>query len=171
MSSYIRPGSLSLFFVNPWVTEKSKNLKYRMAFLSSPKKQEKKSNSAIKRIMTKSWLDLFETRASRLPASLSEGIFHIDEDGNLDLATPDKEGEHKFRKTIVNFFVEYFYMDEKVHLKDFMDSLERAILIKMLSKFNGNQRNTAKFLGLNHTTLNQKIKRHNIRFRKTAISE
>jgi len=116
--------------------------------------------------MTKSWLDLFETRAS-----LVEGIFHIDEEGNLDLAAPDKEDEHKFRKTIVNFFVEYFYMNEKVHLKDFMDSLERAILIKMLSKFNGNQRNTAKFLGLNHTTLNQKIKKHNIRFRKTAISE
>jgi DNA-binding NtrC family response regulator len=119
--------------------------------------------------MTKSWLDLFETRADRLPGNLSEGIIKIDDEGNLDFILPDKKAEHKFKKAIVHFFVEYFFMTERIHLKDFMESLERAILIKILSKFNGNQRNTAEFLGLNHTTLNQKIKKHNIRFRKTAI--
>jgi DNA-binding NtrC family response regulator len=61
-------------------------------------------------------------------------------------------------------------MNEKIYLKDFIESLERAILIKMLCKFNGNQRDTAEFLGLKHTTLHQKIKKYNIQFRKTAIS-
>ena len=120
--------------------------------------------------MTKSWDEFFGARASQLPDLITEEIFHLDDEGNLDFIIPDKQNERKFIKAVVNFFVEYFYMKKKVHLKEFMDSLERAILIKILSKFNGNQRDTAEFLGLNHTTLNQKIKKHNIRFRKTAIS-
>lgn len=120
--------------------------------------------------MTKSWYNLFESKASQFPDHISEEIFNIDDEGNLNFIVPNKQNERKFKMAVINFFVEYFTMNKKVHLKEFMDSLERAILIKMLSKFNGNQRNTAEFLGLNHTTLNQKIKKHNIRFRKTAIS-
>ena len=119
--------------------------------------------------MTKSWHRLFENDASQLPEHISEEIFNIDDEGNLNFIIPNNQNEGKFKRAVINFFVEYFYMNKKVHLKEFMDSLERAILIKILSKFNGNQRNTAEFLGLNHTTLNQKIKKHNIRFRKTAI--
>ena len=120
--------------------------------------------------MAKSWHNLFESKVSQLPDHISEEIFNIDDEGNLSFIVPNKHNERKFKMAVVYFFVEYFTMNKKVHLKEFMDSLERAILIKMLSKFNGNQRNTAEFLGLNHTTLNQKIKKHNIQFRKTAIS-
>lgn len=69
-----------------------------------------------------------------------------------------------------NFFIDYFYMQENVSLKDFMNSLERAILVKMLSRFNGNQKETASFLGVNHTTLNQKVRKHRISFFKRPIS-
>jgi len=120
--------------------------------------------------MPKSWFELFETKTSQLQRYLSEGIFNIDDEGKIGLIIPNKQNEQKFKKAVVHFFVEYFYMNENIQLKEFMESLERAILIKILSKFNGNQRNTAEFLGLNHTTLNQKIKKHSIRFRKTAIS-
>ncbi|MGD9346631.1 MAG: helix-turn-helix domain-containing protein, partial [Candidatus Aminicenantes bacterium] len=58
---------------------------------------------------------------------------------------------------------------EDVDLKDFMNSLERALLVKMLDKFNGNQKHTAIFLGINHTTLNQKVRKHKIGFFKKPI--
>jgi len=120
--------------------------------------------------MAKSWFELFENESSQWPKNISDGVFNIKDEGRLSLIISDKQCEQGFKKAIVNFFVEYLYMNEKAHLKDFMDSLERAILIKMLGKFSGNQRNTAESLGLNHTTLNQKIKKHNIRFRKIPIS-
>jgi DNA-binding protein Fis len=50
-----------------------------------------------------------------------------------------------------------------------MNSLERALLVKMLDKFNGNQKHTAIFLGINHTTLNQKVRKHKIGFFKKPI--
>jgi DNA-binding NtrC family response regulator len=120
--------------------------------------------------MPKSWFELFGARANQLPDKIHEDIFNVDDEGNLKFIIPNKQNEIMFNKAVVHFFVEHFYMKERVHLKEFMNSLERAILIKILTKFNGNQRCTAEFLGLNHTTLNQKIKKHNIRFRKTAIS-
>jgi transcriptional regulator with GAF, ATPase, and Fis domain len=62
-------------------------------------------------------------------------------------------------------------MKENIDLKDFINTLERAILVKMLDKFNGNQKDTATFLGMNHTTLNQKVRRHKIHFDKRLIGE
>jgi len=77
--------------------------------------------------------------------------------------------EKKFRTEIFNFFIEHFYLKEAVQLKEFLENLERNILIKTLTKFNGNQKNAAKFLGLKHTTLHEKVKKYNIHFRKEPI--
>jgi DNA-binding NtrC family response regulator len=96
-------------------------------------------------------------------------IFTLDERGKLNFADSSKATKIKLEKAILNFFVEYFYMNENAGLKEFMESLERTILIKILAGFNGNQKKTAAFLRMNLTTLNEKIKRHNIRFQKTPI--
>lgn len=80
-----------------------------------------------------------------------------------------KGEETEFFDAFFNFFIEYFYMREKIELKDFINSLERAILVKMLGRFNGNQKDTAKFLGVNHTTLNQKVRKHKIGFFKKPV--
>ena len=80
-----------------------------------------------------------------------------------------KVKETEFFDAFLNFFIEYFYMQEKIELKDFINSLERAVLVKMLDRFNGNQKDTAKFLGVNHTTLNQKVRKHQIGFFKKPV--
>ena len=77
--------------------------------------------------------------------------------------------EKGFFEVFLDFFIDYFYMQENIDLKDFMNSFERALLLKMLDKFNGNQKDTADFLGINHTTLNQKVKKHKIGFFKKPI--
>jgi DNA-binding NtrC family response regulator len=77
--------------------------------------------------------------------------------------------EKEVFEAFFHFFIEYFYMRENIELKNFIDSLERAILIKMLDRFNGNQRDTAEFLSLNHTTLNQKVRKHKISFSKKPV--
>lgn len=61
---------------------------------------------------------------------------------------------------------DYWILIQKFPLKELMDKLEGTIIISALSRFEGNQRKTAKFLRLKPTTLYQKIKKHNISFRK-----
>jgi len=56
-------------------------------------------------------------------------------------------------------------------LKDVMGALEKEIILGVLDKVAGNQRNAAKVLGLKHTTLNEKLKRHQIRVKKMLIVE
>jgi DNA-binding NtrC family response regulator len=65
--------------------------------------------------------------------------------------------------------IEHFCFDENKPLKDLVASFERAVLIKVLSRFNGNQRQSAKCLGMKCSTLNEKIKKHNIQFKKKAF--
>jgi len=79
--------------------------------------------------------------------------------------------KRKFRNEVFNFFVESFYLKEKVHIKEFLEDLERNIIVKTLTKFNGNQKHTAKYLGLKYTTLNKKVKKYNIHFCKHPIEE
>lgn len=65
--------------------------------------------------------------------------------------------------------IEHFCFEQHIPLKELIDSFERAVLIKVLSKFNGNQRQSAKYLGMKSSTLNEKIKKHNIHFKKEAF--
>ena len=61
---------------------------------------------------------------------------------------------------------EYWFLILKFPLKELMDKLERMIIISALSKFEGSQKKTAKFLRLKPTTLNEKIKKYNVSLRK-----
>ena len=61
--------------------------------------------------------------------------------------------------------IEHFCFEQNKPFKDLIDSFERAVLIMVLSRFNGNQRKSATYLGMKFSTLNEKIKRHNIQFR------
>jgi len=75
-------------------------------------------------------------------------------------------GEKRFRSNLFRLFVEYFCMSRTLPLKELIGTLERSIIIRTLSKFNGNQKDAAKYLGVKYTTLNEKVKKYNICFRK-----
>lgn len=72
-------------------------------------------------------------------------------------------------KDFLEFLIENVFLKDSKNLKEFIEEVERAIIIKTLAKFNGNQRETAEFLGIKYTTLNEKVKRYNIYFRKEPI--
>jgi len=81
----------------------------------------------------------------------------------------ENNSRKKDKNDALDFFVEYVCMNGSIDLKEFLEELERTILIKILAKFNGNQRNAAKFLGIKYTTLNEKVKKYNIHFRKEPV--
>ena len=74
--------------------------------------------------------------------------------------------EEKFRLDILKLFIEYFRIEKRVPFKKLISSVERMIIIRALSQSDGNQRKAAQFLGIKHTTLNEKVKRYNIRIQK-----
>ena len=76
----------------------------------------------------------------------------------------DKDREGKFKSRLLAQFIEYFCLRQRVPLKELMSHVERNILIKTLSIFDGNQRKAAKFLSVKPTTLHEKIKKYEIRF-------
>lgn len=75
-------------------------------------------------------------------------------------------GEERFRSNLFRLFVEYFSMSRRFPLRELIGTLEKSIIMRALSKFNGNQKEAAKFLGVKYTTLNEKVKKHHICFRK-----
>lgn len=78
----------------------------------------------------------------------------------------DEWKERTFRKEVFELFIEYFCIRQRVPFKELIGSVEKSILIRVLSQCKGCQRSTAKFLGIKYTTLNEKLKRYNIRFDK-----
>lgn len=76
--------------------------------------------------------------------------------------------ENGLKKKFCWLFMEYFFMSSGIPLKVFMGGVEKNIILRILSKVNGNQREAARILGVKHTTLNEKLKKYNIRFRKKA---
>jgi len=78
----------------------------------------------------------------------------------------DVHTKDKIRKEMYKFIVEFFCKKETLPLKEFIMTLEKCIILRALSKFNGNQKEAAKFLGIKYTTLNEKIKKYRIDFRK-----
>lgn len=73
------------------------------------------------------------------------------------------------KKDALDFFIEHARLNNGMDLKEFIEELERIIIIKTLAKFNGNQKDSAKFLGIKYTTLHEKIRRYNIHFRKEPV--
>jgi len=58
-----------------------------------------------------------------------------------------------------------------VPLKEFMDDLEKNILLACLRLTHGNQRNAAALLGLKPTALFEKMRKHHINGRRIKLSE
>jgi len=75
-------------------------------------------------------------------------------------------GEERFRSNLFRLFIEYFCMSRTHSLRELVGNLEKSIIIRALAKFSGNQKDAARFLGVKYTTLNEKVKKYNICFRK-----
>lgn len=74
------------------------------------------------------------------------------------------------RAEVVNQCLEALSLQEDSSLSDIIASFEKEILLKTLSRFNGNVKDSAHFLGLKYTTLHQKMKKYHISFRKLPIT-
>ena len=101
----------------------------------------------------------------------AEVIFELENGDKLSLDFLDEREKEEFVMKSFKLFMKYFSSTQRVPLKELMNILERAILIRALSQLNGNQKNAAKFLGLKYTTLHEKIKKYNIRFRKEPLED
>jgi DNA-binding NtrC family response regulator len=81
----------------------------------------------------------------------------------------EKHPRNRAKKNVLDSIIEYVFMKNGVDLKEFIDQLERTLIVKTLTRFNGNQKDSARFLGIKYTTLNEKIRRYNIHFRKEPV--
>ena len=79
----------------------------------------------------------------------------------------DKQGW----QILLDVFIEYFFMRQRRPLRETLNIIEKAILIKVLSHVDGNQKDAAKFLNLKYTTLHEKVKKYNIKFSKNPIED
>jgi DNA-binding NtrC family response regulator len=77
--------------------------------------------------------------------------------------------ESRLDERLFWLFIEYFFMSSRIPLKKLMDSVERNIIIRTLSKVNGNQKRASRVLGVKHTTLNEKIKKYKIHLSKRLV--
>jgi len=59
--------------------------------------------------------------------------------------------------------------DLPLDLNDLLQDIERGIIVRALARSRGNQKEAARLLGLKYTTLNEKVKRHGIRFWKSPL--
>ncbi len=101
----------------------------------------------------------------------AEVIFELENGDKLSLDfLPEREREKSVMKSF-KLFINYFSSTQRVPLKELMNMVERAILIRTLSQLNGNLKDSAKSLGLKYTTLHEKIKKYNIHFRKELIKD
>lgn len=65
--------------------------------------------------------------------------------------------------------MEEFLHEGELPLKKFISYVEVSLIVSSLEKSKGNQREAAKILGVRYTTLNEKMKRYKIVFRKVPI--
>lgn len=78
---------------------------------------------------------------------------------------------HKAQVDPIDIFIEDSYRRKKMPLKDFLSDIELRLIVFSLNEANGNQRKAAKILGIKPTTLNEKLRKYNIGFRKTLINK
>jgi DNA-binding NtrC family response regulator len=71
-------------------------------------------------------------------------------------------------ETLLNVTFDRFFSIESLPLKEFIDDLERRLIIRTIFRVNGNRKEAAKLLGIKYTTLHEKLRKHNIRFRNMA---
>jgi len=78
-----------------------------------------------------------------------------------------KKDEQIKEDLIFRILLTYYCMETELNFKEYLDKLERTMIVKTLSIFNGNIKDSARFLGIKYTTLYEKVKRHHISFRKS----
>lgn len=61
--------------------------------------------------------------------------------------------------------LDYSIISKRVPLKELMMRMERHIIVRTLNKVDGNRRMAAEILGIKYTTLHEKIKIYDIRFK------
>ncbi len=69
----------------------------------------------------------------------------------------------------VHQVIELLSSENPMQLKKLMQEVEKGIIMRVLERTGGNQRHAAKVLGLKYTTLNEKVKRYQIRFQKRPV--
>jgi transcriptional regulator with GAF, ATPase, and Fis domain len=106
-----------------------------------------------------------EDEKTRQENRMEENLNHGD-NGEKEFSS-----EHRLKRRLVWFFVEYFFNSSNVPLKEFINIMERNIILRALDKANGDQKKAAEILGVKYTTLNEKIKRYQIRIQKLAVPE
>ena len=72
---------------------------------------------------------------------------------------------------LYSLFHENFYKKRNICLKDFLSRVELQLILYSLNKTNGNQREAAEILGIKPTTLNEKLRKYNIIFHKSATEK
>ncbi|MCD6193970.1 MAG: hypothetical protein J7L26_10965 [Candidatus Aminicenantes bacterium] len=94
-----------------------------------------------------------------------------EEKAALNLAAEKREMDYSenIYLELICIYLEY-YLTKRISLKELLNRVERRLLLRVLEGCGGNQRAAAKILGLNYTTLNEKVKRHGIRFQKKPYS-
>jgi len=64
---------------------------------------------------------------------------------------------------------EYFIISKRTPLKELMKRMERQIIVRTINKVDGNRKMAAEILGVNYTTLHEKIKKYDIRVKREHI--
>lgn len=116
-------------------------------------------------------IESIETDQNKGQFISSEGsdLFDFQQTEKISQEYLDEWKERTFRKEVFELFVEYFCFRQKIPFKELIGHVEKSILIRTLSQFNGSQKSAAKYLGIKYTTLNEKLKRYNIRIDKRPV--
>ena len=77
----------------------------------------------------------------------------------------------KISEALVASYLDVNQNFRNIPLKEFMDDLERNILLSCLRMTHGSQRNAATLLGLKPTALFEKMRKHRINGRQIKLSE
>lgn len=88
---------------------------------------------------------------------------------NSTLGKSKKAGRNHKSSNRVLQVVNILAAENQMQLKKLLQDVEKGIIIRFLDRTGGNQRHAAKLLGLKYTTLNEKVKRYQIRFQKKPI--
>jgi DNA-binding NtrC family response regulator len=93
--------------------------------------------------------------------------------GNLDDTLKNESDlvkkSRKNRDELFDVFVEYWCTTRPMNLRSLISQVEKSVIIKILGKVNGNQKIASKALGMSPTTLNEKLKKYGIYFRKAPF--
>ena len=69
---------------------------------------------------------------------------------------------------LMHIAINKFCSVKSMSLKEFLEDFEKRLIIRILSRANGNRKKTARLLGIKYTTLHQKLRKYNINFKKMA---